>query len=123
MGWFWADSVPADAPTAPHPLPGSNASPPVCISSPLHSQFNNPYANTILKPGCPMHATSSPAANPPVKTTPPPSDGSCPYTAPDQHPSSDTTLSKLNPLNYMPHNISQARSSSQTVDLPTERSI
>ncbi|KAH0542849.1 hypothetical protein FGG08_002803 [Glutinoglossum americanum] len=102
MGWFWADSAPADAPTAPHPLPRSGASPPA---------------------GCPMHATSSPAANPPVKTTPPPSDGSCPYTAPDQHLSSSTTLSKLNPLNYMPHSISQLRAPDQTVDLPTERSI
>ncbi|KAH0551575.1 Cytochrome c1 heme lyase [Trichoglossum hirsutum] len=71
-----------------------------------------------------MHATSSAAANPPVKTTTPPSDGSCPYTAPDQRPSSsDATLSKLNPLNYMPHSISQERASHQTVDLPTERSV
>ncbi|KAI9786112.1 MAG: holocytochrome c synthase [Geoglossum umbratile] len=67
-----------------------------------------------------MHATSSPAANPPVKTTPPPSDGSCPYTAPDIHPSS---LSKLNPLNYMPHSISQSRAPDQPIDLPTSRSM
>ncbi|KAI9766425.1 MAG: holocytochrome c synthase [Geoglossum simile] len=67
-----------------------------------------------------MHATSSPAAKPPVKTTPPPSDGSCPYTAPDSHPSS---LSKLNPLNYMPHSIPQSRAPDQPIDLPTSRSM
>ncbi|KAI9866937.1 MAG: holocytochrome c synthase [Trichoglossum hirsutum] len=85
------------------------------------SHFTTPHVNAP-QAGCPMHATSSPAANPPVKTITPPPDGPCPYTAPDQHPSSDTALSKLNPLNYMPHSISQERASHQTIDLPTERS-
>ncbi|KAI9893708.1 MAG: holocytochrome c synthase [Vezdaea aestivalis] len=58
----------------------------------------------------------------------PASDGSCPYTPAEglsepRHPDSRSTLSKLNPLNYMPSNLSQSRSSHQTVYLPTEREL
>ena len=37
--------------------------------------------------------------------------------------SSTSTISKLNPLNYMPSNLSQTRASYQTVELPVEREL
>ena len=37
--------------------------------------------------------------------------------------SSTSTISKLNPLNYMPSNLSQNRASHQTVELPVEREL
>jgi len=54
-----------------------------------------------------------------------PADG-CPYVPPDgdaAHKSSSTrrTLEILNPLNYMPQSISQARAPGQTTDLPLSR--
>lgn len=39
------------------------------------------------------------------------------------HPSSTSVLSKLNPLNYMPSNLSQSRASNQIEDLPVEREM
>lgn len=82
-----------------------------------------------MQPGCPMHAaTSSQPSYPPQSSASPPSDGSCPIQAPntsvessDSTPSS--TLSKLNPLNYMPSNLSQNRAEHQTVHLPVERTV
>ena len=47
------------------------------------------------------------------------SERSCPIKSSSSAPSS--TLSKLNPLNYMPSNLSQNRAAHQTVYLPTER--
>lgn len=38
-------------------------------------------------------------------------------------PAAKSTLSKLNPLNYMPSNLSQERATQQTVDLPLEREL
>ncbi|KAI9933400.1 hypothetical protein ASPWEDRAFT_43207 [Aspergillus wentii DTO 134E9] len=116
MGWFWADSQPKPTPVAPNPMASSNASPP---------------------PGCPMHvANSSPSPPPPVRNDDTPS--ACPvrskdspfYTAPTSKPAhspepafaeSKSTLSKLNPLNYMFSSISQERAPNQTVDLPIDR--
>ncbi|KAF4307102.1 Cytochrome c heme lyase [Botryosphaeria dothidea] len=103
MGWFWADSEPT-TPVAPHPLPrSSNASPP---------------------PGCPMHQKG---AAPPTLPAPTPA-GACPYVPPEKKDASAETpapkpglLEKLNPLNFMPSNLSQERASDQTVDLPTDR--
>ena len=74
-----------------------------------------------------MHTASSPPSTsfPPQKTSLPPSDGSCPAAGsngPDtSSPPPRSTLSKLNPLNYMPSNISQSRADNQTVHLPLER--
>ncbi|KAJ5895456.1 Cytochrome c heme lyase [Penicillium taxi] len=114
MGWFWADSQ-QKAPQAPHPT-FSNAAPP---------------------PGCPMHESNSAPSKIPETTTPP---TSCPvkrssdspfYVAPKSDSptapevaataKSSSTLSKLNPLNYMFSSISQERAPNQTVDLPLER--
>ncbi|KAJ5605046.1 cytochrome C1 heme lyase [Penicillium lagena] len=117
MGWFWADPQPK-APAAPNSLASSAASPP---------------------PGCPMHESRTPASAPPLAQIP----SSCPmspdspfYTppqsrsasAPPQPPTSApekpaSTLSKLNPLNYMFASISQERAPNQTVDLPVEREL
>ncbi|KAK7519666.1 cytochrome C1 heme lyase [Phyllosticta citriasiana] len=109
MGWFWADAEPK-GPVAPHPLPhGSDASPP---------------------PGCPMHKSSAGASlTAPSKSSSVPA-SACPYVPPDQKtpaPPADAPapksglLDKLNPLNYMPSNLSQERAANQIVDLPTER--
>jgi len=103
MGWFWADTIPSP-PIAPHPLPRSDASPP---------------------PGCPMHKKdASPPPPPPPLPLPSSTDSSaCPYVPPDSTPTKNSTLSKLNPLNYMPTNISNKRATSQTANLPLEREL
>jgi cytochrome c heme-lyase len=49
---------------------------------------------------------------------------SCPYTPPDRTPKSTTsnsTLSKINPLNYMPSNLSNAATPNQSQTLPFDR--
>ena len=74
-----------------------------------------------------MHKRTAEALNP-SKSGPPPS--SCPVphggnrnaSAPeDQQQQQRSTLSKLNPLNYMFHSISQAPAPNQTHSLPTSR--
>lgn len=53
----------------------------------------------------------------------------CPYPAspaqssPSDDSSTSRTLSKLNPLNYMPSNISQSRAQHQRIGLPTDRTL
>ncbi|KAF2843170.1 cytochrome C1 heme lyase [Patellaria atrata CBS 101060] len=119
MGWFWADSVSSLAPETrpPRTVSKSDASPP---------------------PGCPMHK-SSPFTPPPPPPTAALADGACPYVPPDATPStaasktpsahpptsssSTSTLSRLNPLNYMPFELSQSRAKHQTIDLPTSREV
>ncbi|KAF2746402.1 cytochrome c and c1 heme-lyase [Sporormia fimetaria CBS 119925] len=108
MGWFWADTTPAApaAPIAPHPMPRGNVEPP---------------------PSCPMHKKLTPA--PTAAAVPA---GACPYVPPSNTPSSDTTspatappkqglLSRLNPLNNMPYDLSNTRAPSQTQSLPLSR--
>ncbi|KAI4097941.1 MAG: hypothetical protein L6R37_006760 [Teloschistes peruensis] len=133
MGWFWADSP--LAPSAPHPIPKPNAAPPVKLSNTtLHPERKS---LTLLQPGCPMHnaATQTPfpprASNTTTKNPPPPS--SCPVLTTPNEPSPPSTItsttasktpsyaSKLNPLNYMPTTLSQSRSATQTLPLPTTR--
>lgn len=74
-----------------------------------------------------MHKTTSPAPFPPQNSPSPPTDGSCPVASPNTPLPSSTskpsTLSKLNPLNYMPSNLSQTRASQQTIHLPTDREL
>ena len=85
-----------------------------------------------------MHASNSPAPPPSSQPDPP---SACPvkstdspfYVAPKTtasaeaprppSPENKSTLSKLNPLNYMFSSISQERAPNQTVDLPVEREI
>ena len=75
-----------------------------------------------------MHArTSAKSSYPPQKHSPRPSEGSCPVKAPNTslNPSnsSNTSLSRLNPLNYMPSNIPQSRATNQTTSLSIEREL
>ena len=71
-----------------------------------------------------MHASKSTPSFPPQSTGQAP-ESSCPIKRPtdsQSHQSSSTsTLSKLNPLNYMPSNLPQSRAPNQTVNLPLER--
>ncbi|KAL8830051.1 MAG: hypothetical protein Q9170_005914 [Blastenia crenularia] len=100
MGWFWADSTTANAPPT---ISTSGATPP---------------------PECPMHNASAQRPSfPPRNATQPTPSGSCPVRAPNEPISSTnpSTMSKLNPLNYMPSNLSQSRDHRQTIHLPTER--
>ncbi|KAL8700700.1 MAG: hypothetical protein Q9201_005306 [Fulgogasparrea decipioides] len=71
-----------------------------------------------------MHNVSTQTPSfPPRSTTDPPPSGSCPVRAPNVPTASSqpSYVSKLNPLNYMPSNLSQCRSDRQTIHLPTER--
>ncbi|KJX93614.1 cytochrome c heme lyase like protein [Zymoseptoria brevis] len=107
MGWFWAEST--STPAAPHPLPSnSSATPP---------------------PSCPMHDKSTAAMLPPPVPTPA-TESACPYKPPTDNDSSSSAtssaspsyISKLNPLNYMPHSISNVREAAeQSVSLPLSR--
>ncbi|MCJ1472593.1 holocytochrome c synthase [Lambiella insularis] len=106
MGWFWAESPAASSsrPVAPHPLPSSAATPPL---------------------GCPVQAAPPTGSFPPQKSSSSSVQGSCPVKAPNEaissEPARPSALSRLNPLNYMPSNLSQTRASNQTVYLPVER--
>ena len=83
----------------------------------------------LQKPGCPMHnISSSTSPFPPQQSSQPPTDGSsCPVASPNapikSSAPSSATLSKLNPLNYMPSSISQSRARNQTIALPTSRTL
>jgi cytochrome c heme-lyase len=59
------------------------------------------------------------------KKAPSSSQSSCPINVPSDlpksHPTNTSSSSKLNPLNFMPTNISQSRAANQAVDLPLER--
>lgn len=74
-----------------------------------------------------MHKSgASPFATPPTAVTQPSSPASaCPYVPPTEGesktPAKNSTLSKLNPLNYMPKVISNERADNQTVNLPLDR--
>ncbi|CAO2647844.1 Nn.00g087660.m01.CDS01 [Neocucurbitaria sp. VM-36] len=102
MGWFWADTAPS-APVAPHPMPRGNAEPP---------------------PSCPMHKK----ATPPVVAEKTPQ-GACPYVPPNASETSSSStappktglLSRLNPLNNMPFELSNKRADIQKQDLPLDR--
>ncbi|KAF7183582.1 hypothetical protein CNMCM7691_003861 [Aspergillus felis] len=88
-------------------------------------------------PGCPMHASNAPPAlsspsalsdtssSCPVRSADSPFHVQPKTTATDSTrppaPETRSTLSKLNPLNYMFSSISQERAPNQTVDLPVER--
>lgn len=74
-----------------------------------------------------MHkpTVSEPLSSCPTKTTSNPIE-SCPYTPPDSTPaatSSSTTLSKINPLNYIPANLSNIATADQEAPLPLEREL
>ncbi|KAL7652222.1 holocytochrome c synthase, variant 2 [Aspergillus niger] len=122
MGWFWADSQAKPAPAAPHPVPSSDASPPP--GCPMHASNTTPAmpapSPTSEPPSaCPVRSTDSPFYVPPKSKSPESQPPSNPTTSSDTR----STLSKLNPLNYMFASISQERAPNQTVDLPVEREV
>ncbi|KAI0113319.1 cytochrome c/c1 heme-lyase [Daldinia grandis] len=118
MGWFWADSQ-----VKPQSQPLS------------HRSFGSQDAGRVPPPGCPMHkhqksadALTSPPAACPVKHTPDAtkSPSGCPVPHESrgdwkQDRDSQSSFSKLNPLNYMFRDLSQAPAPDQTQVLPTSR--
>ncbi|KAJ5990913.1 hypothetical protein N7499_011461 [Penicillium canescens] len=110
MGWFWADSPKVPTPPAPHGSSGA-APPPGC---PMHESGAAPV-RAELPDACPMKSADSPFYTPPKSSsaqTPQP---------PAPAPAKPSTLSRLNPMNYMFASISQERAENQTVDLPVDR--
>ncbi|KAF2644877.1 hypothetical protein P280DRAFT_443994 [Massarina eburnea CBS 473.64] len=106
MGWFWAD---VSEPSAQHLHRDTSAIPPSC---PMHNKANTP-----------------PSRVPDSAATP---QGACPYVPSDTPaPSSTSTpappppkaglLSRLNPLNNMPFDLSNSRAENQSQALPLSR--
>lgn len=121
MGWFWADPQPKRTPAAPNPSASSDASPPGCpmrssssASPSLAALYNASSDNT--QSACPARSPNSPFYVPPSSSSSSPAQSASPE-------KQRSTLSKLNPLNYMFSDISQERAPNQTVDLPVEREI
>ncbi|KAI0439412.1 cytochrome c heme lyase [Xylaria telfairii] len=109
MGWFWADTPKT-----------TNQSP-----APSHHRYTlSRNGAPSPPPECPMHQKSAAAMTPlsacPVKHDAPPSACPVPHTSRTQA-EPQSTLSKLNPLNYMFNTISQDRAPEQTHALPLER--
>ncbi|KAF2712095.1 cytochrome C1 heme lyase [Pleomassaria siparia CBS 279.74] len=89
-----------------------------------------PRGNAEPPPSCPMHKKSTPANSrlPSTTTSTPP--GACPYVPPDNPTSSSSTtssppkqgfLSRLNPLNNMPFDLSNKPAENQSQSLPLSR--
>ncbi|KAL4888543.1 cytochrome c/c1 heme-lyase [Aspergillus ambiguus] len=113
MGWFWADTTPKPAmPATPvhQSAPAGASPPPAC---PMHASNSPPTASSEPPSSCPVRPADSPFYVPPKPK--PETEAAAP---PANKPS---TLSKLNPLNYMFSSISQERAPNQTVDLPVDR--
>ncbi|KNG80807.1 cytochrome c heme lyase [Aspergillus nomiae NRRL 13137] len=115
MGWFWADSPSQPTPVVPNPLASSDTTPllPAC---PMHTGNSSPpVSSSVPEPpsACPVRSKDSPFYVPPKSKS---SDTPLP-----SKPENKSTLSKMNPLNYMFSSISQERAPNQTVDLPLER--
>ncbi|KAJ5096236.1 cytochrome C1 heme lyase [Penicillium alfredii] len=117
MGWFWADLQPKP-PVASSLQASSNASPPP--GCPMHESQAAPASSlpaSVDPPSnCPMKSPDSPFYTPPKSSERPPQ-------IPPAASATSSTLSKLNPLNYMFASISQERAPNQTVDLPVEREL
>ncbi|KAI1387339.1 cytochrome c/c1 heme-lyase [Hypoxylon trugodes] len=133
MGWFWADGP--QAKTQSHSLShhsftesqngfGGRSPPPGC---PMHKHQKSADAITSSPGYCPVKHTLS-AADPPSACPVPHGSSTernewkkeCRRESKKDYESS-STLSKLNPLNYMFREISQAPAPDQTHVLPTSR--
>ncbi|KAI0133448.1 cytochrome c/c1 heme-lyase [Xylariales sp. AK1849] len=115
MGWFWAEgsiSKIEPKPIAHHAFTaGDDRSPPPAC--PMHKRSTE--AMTVPSSACPVKHDKSSA---------PPSSCPVPHKARGAAASaseSQSTFSKLNPLNYMFRDLSQAPAPSQTHHLPTDR--
>ncbi|KAI1816540.1 cytochrome c heme lyase [Poronia punctata] len=125
MGWFWADAPKTTTQSPPlshHAFPlsqdGTRSPPPGC---PMHKHQKSADAMAAPAAGaCPVKHDSSAAS-----TATPPSGCPVPHgsreTTNAPEPESKSTFSKLNPLNYMFRDLSQAPAPNQTHVLPTER--
>ncbi|KAI0197804.1 cytochrome c heme lyase [Astrocystis sublimbata] len=112
MGWFWADS-PTPSGTSPPRRNMSRSPPPEC---PMHQKS----ADAITPPSaCPVKHDAASTIPPPTSGCPVPHASRTSHSQPA--PESQSTLSKLNPLNYMFSNLSQAPAPNQTHALPLER--
>lgn len=124
MGWFWADATTTPAVSKPsnHPSHDSDATPPA--GCPMHKRTVDAFASAAPAPiappapsssGCPV-PHGNPAANAALSSCP------VPHGRPDvAHNKEQSFMSKLNPLNYMFHSISQEKAPNQTHALPTSR--
>ncbi|ERT00913.1 cytochrome c heme-lyase [Sporothrix schenckii 1099-18] len=136
MGWFWADATP----TAARPSASSFSASSSASACPVKLPASHPPVaggNAATPPrGCPMHTATVDAlsgnniSHPTAKSSSSTSAASPPSGCPVPHAqrggatSADegaSTLSKLNPLNYMFRDLSQNRAPNQTVALPTTR--
>ncbi|KAL2417565.1 Holocytochrome-c synthase [Exophiala dermatitidis] len=147
MGWFWADQPRPNAPlaaspVAPHPMPPAGAVPPAgcpmhkpdgatTTSTPFFTRRDQSSSTSSTASSCPVKSSSnSPLLNLPSSSSSPSSTSQNPATTSSQASESSQqppsraslTLSKLNPLNYMP-SLSNARPSDspQEVSLSLER--
>jgi cytochrome c heme-lyase len=127
MGWFWSDSNPSNraqraterhgALSAPHPMRSAGATPaPAC---PMHKSDATsmpfpPQMSDSSPSSCPVKSPAQPARYPTEPETSP---------GPPRSFTSNSTLSKLNPLNYMPSLSNTREHNTQTTDLPLEREI
>ncbi|KAI1149331.1 cytochrome c heme lyase [Nemania diffusa] len=115
MGWFWADSpkpTNQSRPLSHHSFTnGARSPPPEC---PMHQKSVN--AITLPPSACPVKHDDSAAEL--SSTCPVPHAARIAAAAEAE---SQSTLSKLNPLNYMFPNLSQKRAPNQTHPLPLER--
>ncbi|KAH6647869.1 cytochrome c/c1 heme-lyase [Truncatella angustata] len=122
MGWFWADAPAAKLERAPHAFPIEGRSPPP--ECPMHKKT----AEALAPPSaCPVKhdaVAPPPPSACPVKhdKTDAPLASACPVPHAASKPTAEpSTLSKLNPLNWMFSDLSQEKAPSQTFALPTSR--
>ncbi|KOS20070.1 Cytochrome c heme lyase [Escovopsis weberi] len=108
MGWFWADTSTTVA-KVPQGHPAIAAIQEIPSACPMHNKSVEALASSSPK-GCPVrHDTPSPA----------PSSSGCPV--PHDQVEQQSSLSQLNPLNYMFSSISQKAAPNQARALPTLR--
>ncbi|WEW59408.1 holocytochrome c synthase [Emydomyces testavorans] len=113
MGWFWASPSSENAPVSVQSyISESDSRASACPVIPhTPSPQHQPQSSS-----CPVRAPDSPFY------VAPSSSQSRPSASPPEE-KQQSTLSKLNPLNYMFAHISQARAPDQSVDLPIEREL
>ncbi|KAI1846231.1 hypothetical protein JX265_010608 [Neoarthrinium moseri] len=117
MGWFWADAPVGRVETKPSAhdafVADGRSPPPQC---PMHKKTAEALASPPSRPAaCPVKHDASAA---PPSACPVPHEARM---AAKAEPEPQSTLSKLNPLNWMFSDLSQAPAPEQSHYLPTER--
>ncbi|KAI8626007.1 cytochrome c heme lyase [Xylariaceae sp. FL1651] len=121
MGWFWADGPNhiTQSPSLSHRAfpssqDGPRSPPPEC---PMHKHQKSADAIALPPSTCPVKHTGPDAFSAERRSACP-----VPHASPaTTEPEPRSTLSKLNPLNYMFRELSQAPAPNQTHALPVER--